>query len=193
MKKTAALLSILLCSATIAGISVAADTEGPMSVGGFTLGTPIESYDIKADENYLKEVIVNDVAGYRKGFITYGTCDREGEIVRIKLKYTDRSQDFYEKLLKEFKKKFGSKPRYVGDSFNNFKAWKWGFNGQDGERITLVLQHNLKDEAETIGTTVKLSLPDRMVRERICYNEKVKDQDPDEGAAKTDMNQFIPN
>jgi len=37
--------------------------------------------------------------------------------------------------------------------------------------VTLVLQHNLKDADESIGNTVKLSLPDELAAERKCFNE----------------------
>jgi hypothetical protein len=143
----------------------------PLSMGGFTLNTPIESYDITRYDNFLREELVTDIAGFHKGFISYGTCKQPGNIVRIKLKYKDRSYQFFEELLKKYNDKFGSKAKYDGDSFGNVKAWKWSFSDDDGRRVTLVLQHNLKDTDESIGNTVKLSLPDELAAERKCFNE----------------------
>ena len=143
----------------------------PLSMGGFTLNTPIESYDITMYDNFLKEELVTDIEGFYKGFISYGTCKQPGNIIRIKLKYKDKSYQFFEELLKKYNDKFGSKAKYEGDSFGNVKAWKWSFSNEAGRRVTLVLQHNLKDTDESIGNTVKLSLPDELAAERKCFNE----------------------
>jgi hypothetical protein len=180
------LFSILLLGLTTTEGRAAAEPQQPLSAGGFTLGTSIKDYDISGSESFIKEVVVEDIKGFRKGFITYGLCDRPEEIVRIKLKYRDQSTDFFEQLLKRYKKKFGSKPKYVGDSFGNIKAWKWAFTGKEGKRTTLVLQHNRKDKNETIGNVVKLNLPDQLNAERECLNNKESQpQGGDEDEATT--------
>jgi len=194
VKKTIIFFCILLLAVATAEGRAAAEPKPPLSAGGFTLGTSIKNYDFISEEDPLKEVIINDIKGFRKGFVTYGVCDRPGEIVRIKLKYKDRSSDFFEQLLKQYKKKFGSKPKFIGDSFGNLKAWKWAFTGGDGKRITLVLQHNLKNADESMGNMVKLSLPDQLISERECSdNEKSQARrgDKDE-SIKADWDLLLP-
>jgi hypothetical protein len=165
-----------------------------LTAGGFTLGTAISGYDFVSHDNFVKEVIITDIKGFRKGFVTYGVCDRQGEILRIKLKYKDRSYLFFEKLLEQYKKKFGSDPKYVGGVYGNVKAWKWAFTDEEGKRVTLMLQHNLKNMDESIGNMMKLSLPDRLIAERKCFN-KVSYQ-RQEGDAnkllKPDWDLFLP-
>lgn len=193
-KQIITLFFIILLGAGIPVSWTAAEVKPPTSVGGITLGTSIEGYNITVQENFLKEVTVLGLKGFRKGFITYGTCDRPGEIVRIKLKYDDKSLDFYENLLKKYKKKFGSKPKYVGDSFGNFKAWKWSFSGTNNKRTTLVLQHNLRDEAESIGNSIKLNLPDQLNAERECSNQKSQAQaGAPSGSTNPDWEQLLPD
>jgi len=192
--KIATLLCALLITAATTDNISAAETKTPLSAGGFTLGTSIGGYDFIGHDNFIKEVIITDIKGFRKGFVTYGVCDRQGEILRIKLKYMDRDYSFFEKLLKQYKKKFGSSPKYVGDSFNHVKAWKWAFTNEEGERVTLVLQHNLTNEEESIGTMMKLNLPDRLIAERKCFN-KISSQPQGKGPEKLsepDWDLFLP-
>ncbi|MCG6930850.1 MAG: hypothetical protein LJE64_09885 [Desulfofustis sp.] len=175
------LLTMLLIG-FILPVSLAISTVGaqqtvPSAIGGFTLNSPISDYGQKHYQNYLNEVIVTDLEGFRKGFITYGTCENPGRILRIKLKYHDASAEFFEELLERYKQAFGSKPKFSGDRFGNVKIWKWTFIDSEGHKVSLALQHNLKDLDESIGNMVKLSLPELMDAERICFNKTVPDDD----------------
>lgn len=163
----------------------------PSTAGGFTLKSSIEDYRLESYENYLNEIIIKDLEGYHKAFITYGTCENPGKILRIKLKYENRSRDFFEQLIKRYKEAFGAKPKFAGDQFGNVKSWVWSFTNEEGQRVKLVLQHNLKDTDESIGNMVKLSLPDLMSDERQCFNKKYP---PKDSQAKTeyDWDLFIP-
>lgn len=152
-------------------LSAVAAPTAPSSVGGFTLNQSIEEYPVESQANYLTEVIVKDVPGYRKAYITYGTCKNPGKILRIKLKYEDKSFDFFKELLSRYREKFGAKPKFSGDQFGNVRAWNWSFKDEQGQRVKLQLQHNLRDDEESIGNMVKLSLPDLMDEERHCFNE----------------------
>lgn len=175
--------------------STAATPTVPSSVGGFTLDRSIDDYPVESHANYLNEVIITDLNGFRKAFIMYGTCRNPGKILRIKLKYTDKSQDFFKDLLKRYKEKFGAKPKFSGDQFGNVKSWKWSFTDDLGRRVTLQLQHNLKDDEESIGNMVKMSMPDMMDDERLCFNERHEKDNTTgkEKSEKTDWEHLIPN
>ena len=171
--------------------SAAAAPTVPSSVGGFTLDRSIEEYPVGSPANYLTEVIVKDVPGFRKAYITYGTCNNPGRILRIKLKYEDKSFDLFKELLTRYREKFGAKPKFSGDQFGNVRAWNWSFTDEQGRRVKLQLQHNLRDDEESIGNQVKLSLPDLMDDERKCFNER---HDPGENSEKeVDWEHLIPN
>jgi hypothetical protein len=171
--------------------SAAAAPSVPSSVGGFTLDRSIEEYPVGSPANYLSEVIVKDVPGFRKAYITYGTCNNPGKILRIKLKYEDKSFDLFKELLTRYREKFGAKPKFSGDQFGNVRAWNWSFKDEQGRRVKLQLQHNLRDDEESIGNQVKLSLPDLMDDERKCFNER---HDPGEKSEKeVGWENLIPN
>ena len=72
-------------------------------------------------------------------------------------------------LLKRFKKKLGEPEAFTGDAFGIVLSWKWRFTDKDNNYISLILQHNRKNLSETIGNMVKLSMPDRIEAERLCY------------------------
>ncbi|GAB4340383.1 MAG: hypothetical protein Kow0089_13980 [Desulfobulbaceae bacterium] len=164
---TVPLLFFLLLGIPAAG--TATDAKAPSEINGFRLGASIEEYDFINYRNYLKEVMINDIGGFRRGTISYGTCARPGEIVRIKLKYKDNSHDFYKELLKRFKKKFGKPDEFTGDAFGIVLSWKWRFKDREGNDVTLTLQHNRKNLNETMGNMVKLSMPGRIEEERKCF------------------------
>jgi hypothetical protein len=175
----------------LAPLSAAAASTVPSSVGGFTLNRSIEEYPVEGQANYLTEVIVKDVPGYRKAYITYGTCNNPGKILRIKLKYEDKSSDFFKELLSRYREKFGAKPKFSGDQFGNVRAWNWSFKDEQGRRVKLQLQHNLRDDEESIGNMVKLSLPDLMDDERKCFNERL--DSGEKSSKKADWEDLIPN
>jgi len=166
-------LAVLFCCLAVGPIfSAPAHAEkAPTEVGGFKLGSSIEEYEFISYRNFLKQVVIDKIPGFRKGVIEYGVCDRPGEIVKIKLKYLDTSESFFKKLLKHYKKKFGEPDEFVGDSFGIVKAWKWHFKDNNGSRVTMILQHNLKNPNEVTGNMVKLYMPDQIEAERKCFNK----------------------
>ncbi len=194
---TMILAASLILSLNPTGV-ISAEPIIPKSAGGFALNSSIEDYQIDDRGNYLHEVIITDLAGFRKGFITYGTCHAPGKILRIKLKYEDRSTSFFNELLKRFREKFGDNPHFDGDPFGNVKNWKWSFTDEQGRRVTLELQHNLKDTDESIGNMVKLSMPELMNEESRCFNRLI-DRDaeankkPSGSADTVDWEQLIPD
>ncbi|NNK12715.1 MAG: hypothetical protein HKP52_00585 [Desulfofustis sp.] len=175
----------------LAPLPAAAASTAPSSVGGFILDRSIEEYPVEGHANYLSEVIFTDLKGYRKAFITYGACRNKGKILRIKLKYENRSFDFFKELLSRYREKFGGKPKFSGDQFGNVRAWKWSLTDDQGRRVNLELQHNLRDDEESIGNMVKLSLPDLLNDERLCFNEL--HDSAERTSEKADWEDLIPN
>jgi len=179
-------------------VTFANEVTIPQRAGGFVLNSSIDDYQINDRGNYLHEAIVTDLKGFRKGFITYGTCQASGKILRIKLKYEDRSASFFDKLLNRYREKFGDNPRFEGDPFGNVKSWKWSFTDEQGQRITLELQHNLRDADESIGNMVKLSMPELLNEERRCFNQRneINDetaQDSSGGESTIDWELLMPD
>ena len=164
-------ISIPLCLLLSAAATVLS-IEVPKEIGGFRLGEDITEYSDIQYSNYLKEVVVTDWHGFRKGVISYGICASPGKIVRISMKYEDPSKPFYEELLKRFKKRFGKPSIWEGDAFGILYKWKWVFYDENNERVNLILQHNLQNHHENIGNLVKLYYPEREKEERLCFIEQ---------------------
>lgn len=141
----------------------------PLEIGGFKLGEDINEYPDTEYSTYIKEIVVNDWHGFRRGAISYGICAYPGKIVRIRMKYEDSSKEFYKELLKKFKKQFGKPGEWKGDAFGILYLWKWSFVDSEGRRVSLSLQHNLQNASENIGNQVKLSFPERLEEERLCF------------------------
>ena len=105
-----------------------------------------------------REVEIKPIKGFKNGLIAYSTCAAPNRIVRIKLKYSDSSKTFYEKLKKHIDARFGKCDEYRGDPFHIVVAWKWSFIDKDNNKISLILQHNTRDEEEKMGNSIKLTM-----------------------------------
>jgi hypothetical protein len=188
------------------GISLA---QAPHQVGGFTLGKNIADYTemVNMDSalpmrhmEYLKEVEIKEMEGFKSGLIWYGTCARPGQIMRIKLKYADSTTEFYRKLLELFKERFGEPTEWRGDAFRIVIAWKWSFTDSENNHISMILQHNTKDEEEKRGNAVKLTLWNLIEEEHLCFEKKHpgfrsksrKQGDGKRGRGPVNWDRFVP-
>ena len=160
--------------------------EIPRKVGGFELGGQIE--DVKdrcrmdtamplRNSKYLEEIETRNIPGFKNGLIWVGKCAAPGRIVRIRLKYADASKTFYNELLKRYRERFGKPTEWRGDPFHIVISWKWSFVDDQNNRISMILEHNTRDEEETIGNTVKLTMWNLIEEERNCAKEQ-KDAAP---------------
>ena len=166
------------------GLAGMAQADAPNQVGGFVMDQDIKKFEdrvimdtalpVRYAEN-IEEVEIKFTQGFKSGLIAYGTCEQPGHIVRIKLKYADSSKKFYKTLLKRFKQRFGEPDEYRGDPFKIVDAWKWSFTNQQNQRISLILQHNTKDEEEKMGNSVKLTNATLMETDLQCYKRKQLD------------------
>ncbi len=150
--------------------SYAFSIDAPHEIAGIQLGSNVENIPDIEYSNYLKEVIVIDWHGFRKGIISYGICHSPGNIVKIRMKYEDPSKKFFNTLLKKYKKKFGPPTEWKGDSFGIKHIWKWKFKDKNNNIVNMILQHNLQDHNENIGNMVKLAYPEMEDHERLCFN-----------------------
>ncbi len=170
----------------------------PHEIAGIALGSPVDQYPDITQTNFMKEVVVTDYHGFRKGVISYGACRYINQILKIDMKYQDKSKAFYKNLLKEFRKKFGQPDSWHGDSFGVKYIWKWRFIDDQQNPVSMTLQHNSKDSMETIGNMVKLSYPARITEERACFNNMCEqskeniDEKRREELEKSDWSYLIP-
>lgn len=187
---------------------VSAD-KAPRQIAGLVLGEQIamfvdlvrmETVTPLRDRKYLREVRIRETDGYRSGTVSFGNCNKPGQIVRIKLKYEYSDKKFYNGLLAQFKKKFGEPDEWRGDPFHVIIAWKWAFTDKDNNKISLTLQHS-RDEDYKWGNSVKLTNNTLLEQERICYQKKhpgKSDSQKSKASAKKrklrekDYLQFIP-
>lgn len=186
------ILAILLTPVLAYGVGA------PKEIGGFKLGEDITDYPEIEASNFLREVVVNDLYGFRKGIISYGTCAYPGKIVKIQMKYENSSKAFYDELLKRYKKKYGKPTEWKGDAFGILYIWKWRFYDEEGRQVNLLLQHNLQNHNQNIGNQVKLSYPERLEEERFCFIEFCEENKTEEQRAlieerkKPDWDYMVP-
>lgn len=168
-------VAILLLSPTY----VSAD-KAPKQIAGLVLGEQISTFvDLVRmetvtplrDRKYLREARIREIDGYRSGTVSFGNCNKPGQIVRIKLKYEYSDKKFYNELLDQFKKKFGEPDEWRGDPFHVIIAWKWSFTDKDNNKISLILQHS-RDEDYKWGNSVKFTNNTLLEQEHICYQKK---------------------
>ena len=172
------LLSISLALFLIPALCLA---QAPKEVGGFALGRNISEYRERVKMKtalpirfmeFLREVEVKRMEGFKSGLISYGKCAVPGRILRVKLKYADSSKKFYDVLLTRFKRRFGKPNEWRGDPFHIFIAWKWSFTDSRNNKISMILQHNTEDAEEKLGNAIKMTLTNFIDQERLCSEKK---------------------
>ena len=177
MKPLAVIFAIF--ATLVAAPSQAGDV--PHTVAGFTLGQNIASLRDRLlmdtvlplrYQEYMREVEIAPLPGFKGGLIAYGDCAHPGNIVRIKLKYTDTSRAFFDALLARVERRFGKPTSYEGDPFHIVIDWKWSFIDAEGQKITLHLSHNDQDEDEKFGNSLKLTQLSALEDERQCYFDR---------------------
>lgn len=168
---------LLILALSFTGVCYA---QMPTQISGITLGTDIHDYDryIKKQTTlpirfmeYLDEVELDRLPGFKSGYLAFGNCAEPGKVVRIKLKYRDSSKAFFKELLEQCKDHFGKPDKWLGDPFHVITAWQWSFS-DNGQQVELYLQHNLSDEEQKLGNSIKLTLTDSILREQSCFTEK---------------------
>ena len=171
--------SILIAIVFLFPNYVSAD-KAPRQIAGLVLGEQIamfvdlvrmETATPLRDRKYLREVRTRETDGYRSGTVSFGNCNKVGQILRIKLKYQYSDKKFYNELLAQFKKRFGEPDEWRGDPFHVIIAWKWSFTDRDNNKISLTLQHS-RDEDYKWGNSVKLTNTTLLEQERTCYEKK---------------------
>ena len=189
---------VVCCLFLLAPGPVAAAENPPHEIAGIALGSQVDSYPDIIRSNFLKEVVVTDWHGFRNGVISYGSCRYDGQILKIDMKYEDKSKDFYATLLAKFRERFGEPDSWAGDSFGVMLIWKWQFVDSENNKISLALQHNSKNTDETLGNMIKFSLPEKIEEERRCFvdlcrqRHKETDDKRREELKKTDWSFLIP-
>ncbi len=172
-------IPLLIIALAVAGTPAGAgESSIPQAIGPFALGQDMselapavrmESVLPLRYQEYLNEVAIQPLAGFKSGLITYGLCAQPGKVVRIKLKYSDNSRKFYDALLERIKQRFGRPTEYNGDPFHIIISWKWSFVDPAGNRVSLNVAHNTSDVEEKFGNTIKLTVGSAIKKERDCF------------------------
>lgn len=173
-------VAVLTCLLVWISVSVAAE-DVPDQLAGFTLGGQAEEFkDLIRMETmlplrfspFIHEVETVEIPGFKYGLLWLGNCESPTRILRIKMKYANPTQKFYDELLKRMKQRFGEPDEWRGDPFHILIAWKWSFTDEQGNDISMILEHNTRDEAETIGNLIKLTMWNLIKKEQQCYQRK---------------------
>ncbi|QGY39093.1 hypothetical protein GM415_02785 [Pseudodesulfovibrio cashew] len=139
----------------------------PTTLAGFTLGQDFDDFSQHCDMDraspipdapYLTEVHLksDSIPGIRGGSLTFANAEAEGKLVRIKLKFHNRSQKFFDQLLRRYENAFGKPDSYEGDAFRNVIAWKWNFS-RGKERVSVLLMWSRESEMRP-GVSIKMTL-----------------------------------
>ena len=186
-RRTALALCIVLL------LPVTGFAETPHQLAGFVLGDQFSKYQDLVDmqtkmplrrSKSIDEFEVRDLKGFKYGLIWVGNCTVPNRIVSLRMKYADSSKQFYEELLERYKRRFGDPSEWRGDPFHIVISWKWSFIDDQKNRISMILEHNMRAEDETVGNTVKLTMWNLIEEERICAKENLPE--PVETSAKAE-------
>lgn len=186
---------ILFCLATIIyllPVFVYAQ-NAPKTIAGISIGQPVGDCERPTYSHYLEEKNVDLDNGFRKATISYGTCVHKNEILKIKMKYTDKSEMFFKDIYKELIEKYGKPDKWKGDSFGVLTIWKWLFTDSDDNMVSLSIEYNKKDPELSMGTVIKLSYPAKIEKERECDKAKRIYKESIEQSTTADWDDLLPH
>lgn len=181
MKKMILILILMSSAYAVPGLA----NNFPRQIGPFILGKDIAEFAPYVDMGtelpirYLesvKEVQIKPMRGFKSGLIAYGSCAAPGRVLRIKLKYQDDSKSFFNTLRDKIETRFGKFEEYRGDPFQVVIEWKKSFKDSQGNSISLVIQHNTRNEEEKMGNSIKLTYTNMVEDELRCQNAKTPAQ-----------------
>ncbi|MGL1932610.1 MAG: hypothetical protein OCC45_12765 [Desulfotalea sp.] len=168
--------TLITLTVSLVFASNAYTSEVPKGIAGITLGSKASSYHTEKDSPYLIEKAVETNSPFRKATLSYGQCQRKGQILKIKVKYLNKSKKFFDELNDKITAKYGE-GKWQGDSFGIVRSWKWEFKDAEGKKVNLVLDYNLKDTELSMGSVLKISYPVLIEEERLC---SIKGQSKDD-------------
>ena len=174
----------------------------PTSVAGFTLGENVNKYNkfcdmgqanVVSDAPFLTEVLIkrDSLPGVRGGSLNYGNCKELDKLVRVKIKFHDHSKKLFNKLLDDYKDKFGNPDNYLGDAFKNVIAWEWLFKNDAGEGISLVLMWS-RDQEIRPGVSIKMTNTTLLNKEYTCFKRKDYEFEKGEGSKIKSLEMYVP-
>lgn len=173
------ILAAIVCSVMSLGAPAMAGDEFPTTLAGFSLGDEVKIYSEYchlekavpgSDAPFLTEAVIKPDAlpGVRGGSLIFGNCNHKGELVGIKLKFHDRGKGLFDKLYKQYVRKFGEPDNYVGDAFKNVIAWQWVFKNDSNEEVSVILMWSRSPQMRP-GVSIKMVHRTREKQELDCY------------------------
>jgi hypothetical protein len=155
----------------------------------------MEKENSMSDTPFLSAVRikVDALPGVRGGSLNFGNCKNIGTLVRVKIKFHDRSKKFFNRLLDKYTDSFGKADSYLGDAFKNVIAWQWLFENNKGEKVSLVLMWS-RDKEVRPGVSIKMTQRSLLNEEYNCYQAKFLKQEKDAGTktAIKNINSYVP-
>lgn len=187
----------LFSSAALAGDGL------PMTLAGITLGDDIKNYASccpvappapSPDAPFLDVVTLKPdfVSGVRGGSLEFANCNEVGKVARIKLKFHNRGQDLFNKLLVKYKDVYGKPDNYKGDAFKNVIAWEWKF--VEGDKKVDILLMWSRDKEIRPGVSIKMTYASLLDKEYDCFKRKMNMEVTGKGGPSKikDLNLFVP-
>lgn len=194
---------LLIACVILAGLAVTAAhaEEVPRTLAGVTLGEDFSKYENlcrmdffgnSSDILFLKEAPLKHgaIPGIRGGDLYTTTCAHPNKVVRIKLKFMDRSKDLFEDLLKRYKKRYGDPDSYKGDAFRNVIVWEWVIK-DDTRNVNLTLTYSIDPEFRP-GVTVKMTDVTMLREDYKCYLAKHPGKKRKKMKHRLDLDDYVP-
>lgn len=165
----------------LAGLAMEAYAKLPMTVGGITLGDPIEKYENiiipgtnmgNRDALFLNEMSIDpsQIPGTKGGSLSTGNSSEQERVIMIKLKFLDTSKQLYDVLEKYYREAFGAPDKWLGDAFHNVISWQW--TKKEGDDVVEIVLTYSKDQEIRPGVSVKMVLRSAWQHEFDLYRKK---------------------
>jgi hypothetical protein len=160
----------------------------PSEIAGLSLGKPIAEFGDRLDTDkalplwdkpYLVRINVKPTKGFKAGYILFGQCEKAGRIVRVKFKYKDSSEKFFNEKLALLTMRFG-RPKNLGEGQGgDYRGYRWLFGQDKANAVALLFEHYSGSGIDvTEGNSIRMTDNRLLAEERACF-EKMRDREPE--------------
>ena len=187
MKRLLACLVMLSALASAANVFAQPAATAPREIAGLALGADVKDLASRLDltkavplwdKPYLTRANILPTKGFRTGYVLFGNCANPGKIVRIKLKYAEKSTSFFRTTGHTLTSRYGEPKPLMSDQGGLYLGMAWKFGTAKTGVTALLLEYAAGDDPEDAeGASIRLTDNTQLAVEQECY-DKTRQKEP---------------
>lgn len=176
---------------TLAGLELGADMDRYWALLYRDTATKLP------DMPYLWEASLKPgaIPGVRGGSLSYSGCSEQDRLIRMKLKFADRSEQLFKELHRLYQRRWGKPDQWMGNAFKTVQAWQWILGKGGPDEVEVILMYSKVDDMRP-GVSIKMTLNTLLHAEHVCWEQSRDREDVDDAYGEMEIQRledFVPH